>query len=362
VTTAAAAQSIREHDKESPIVIVCGEPHPPYDRPPLSKQFLLDDGWKTDDPYSKADDFYPENRIEVRTGVRVTAIDRASQTATLDNGETFGYEKLLLATGSTPRRPDLPGMDLGNVFLLRTIEDAEAIRGALRAARHGVCVGAGYIGMEVASAATQRAVRMSVVEPERRVWPRFASPRVGDFLQRTFEERGVTFFLGEQVTEIRGENGVVTGVQTGAGRTIPAEFVVVGVGVTLNTQLARAAGLEVDEKDGVVVDAFLRTSDPAIHAAGDIACFQDLALDKRWHAEHHLNAKWQGQAVGRILAGGQEPYDRVPYFFSDVFDLICACAASLGRSTAAARSRSATWTAASSPNSATTARGGCAAF
>ena len=322
VTTAAAAQSIRESDKEGRIVILCGERHPPYDRPPLSKQYLLDDSWKTDDPYSKADNFYPDNRVEFRTNSRVAALDPAARTATLEDGTVWGYEKLLLATGSSPLHLNLPGHDLQGVFLLRTIEDAEGIRAALRPGARGVCVGGGYIGMEVASAATQRGAAMTVVEAAARPWSRFASPRIGDFLRRYFEDKGVRFLFEDEVTGFGGEERL-TGVTTNNGHDIPADLAVVGVGVSLNIELAAEAGLEVDPREGVLVNEHLQTSDPHVYAAGDIACFRDVAMDRTWHAEHHLNAKWQGQAVGRILAGaeGATPYDRVPYFYSDVFDL-----------------------------------------
>ncbi len=320
VTTAAAAQAIRETDKEGRIVILCAEMHPPYDRPPLSKQYLLDDSWKTDDPYSKADNFYPDNHVEFRVGSRVASIDRDGKTATLQDGTVWTFEKLLLATGSTPLHLNLPGHDTTGVYLLRTIEDAENVRTAIRASKRGVCVGAGYLGLEVASAATKRGVQMTVIERESQPWPRFAGERVGGFLRRYFESQRVRFVFDTEVTGFTGEH-VVSSVTTNDGQEFPGDFAVVGVGISLNIELAQEAGLEVDPASGVLVNEYLQTSDPAIYAAGDIACFHDIAMGRTWHAEHHLNAKWQGQAVGRILAGGDAAYDRVPYFYSDVFDL-----------------------------------------
>lgn len=319
-TTAAAAQGIRETDKEGRIVILCAEGHPPYDRVPLSKKYLLDDSWKTDDPYSKADNFYPDNSVEFKTHSRVTGIDPAARTVTTGDGTTWTYEKLLLATGSTPLHRNLPGHDKANVFVLRTIEDAEGIRAAIKNSKRGVCVGAGTIGMEVAASATARGVEMTVVEAAERPLPRLTGTRAADALRRAFEEKGVRFVFGEEATGIVGEDAVV-GVVTNDGREVPADFVVLGLGVALNVDLARHAGLEFDPGAGVLVNEFLQTSDPNIYAAGDIACFRDVAMERTWHAEHHLNAKWQGQAVGRILAGGDAGYDRVPYFWSDVFDL-----------------------------------------
>lgn len=324
VTSVWAAQNIREIDKEGKIVIIGLEPHSPYDRPPLSKNFLVNDDMAIDDPYSKLDEFYPKNRVELHTATRVTGIDRASRTVTLENGKSFQYGKLLLATGSSPRPLAIPGADRTGVYLLRSIEDSVQIRDALRHTKRLMIVGAGYIGTEVAASAKSRGVEeVTVIEPQEYPWAKFASPTLGKFVQTYFEEYGVKFVLGDEVASIEGDGdkGPVRRVRTKGGQELQADCVVAGVGVTLNLELAKQAGLEVDEKNGVRVNEFLQTSDPNIWAAGDIAFFKDLAIGKEWHAEHFLNAKWQGQAVGKILAGGSEPYDRVPYFFSDEFDI-----------------------------------------
>ncbi len=318
-----AAQSIREADKEGSILIVGDEPHPPYDRPPLSKNYLTDDEMKPDDPYSKYDDFYSKNHITLHTKTRVTSIDREARSIATDTGEHIGYGKLLIATGARPKPLETPGADRVGVFLLRHIEDAEAIRQALQVSKRAVIVGGGYIGMEVAAAARQRGLEVTVVEPHRYPWSKFASEKFGRFLQGYYERQGVAFVFEEEVASIEGdgERGPVHGVTTKQGRKLPADLVVVGVGATLNTELAREAGLEVDEKQGVRVDAHLKTMDPNIWIAGDIAYFHDVALDKDWHAEHFQNAKWQGQAVGKSMTGSQEPYNQVAYFFSDEFDI-----------------------------------------
>jgi len=322
VASVAAAQNIREKDAEGSIILIGEEPHPPYDRPPLSKNYLQKDEYTPDDAYSKFDDFYPKNRIELHTATKVTGIDRAARTVTLENGKTLEYGKLLLATGSRPNPLPIPGANRPGVFLLRRLEHAEAIRQALQASRRVVIVGAGYIGMEVAADALGRGLTVTVVEPSSHPWSRFASATLGGFLQRYYEAQGAQF-LTDEVTAFEGdgEHGMVKSVKTKSGQSLPADFVVVGVGVTLNTELAQEAGLEVDPKEGVVVNEYLKTADPHIWAAGDIACFQDVALGKRWHAEHHLNARWQGQAVGKNMAGGDAPYDQVPYFFSDELDI-----------------------------------------
>lgn len=318
-----AAQNIREHDKQGKIILLGEEPHPPYDRPPFSKNFLVDDEMTPEDGYSKYDDFYPKNQIELHTATKVTGIDRAAQTVTLDNGKTIGYEKLLLATGARPRPLDIPGANRAGVFLLRHIEDSVAIRQALQHSKRVVIVGAGYIGMEVAADARVRGLDVVVIEPQAYPWAKFAGEKLGQFMRRYYEEKGVRFALNDAVTGIEGdgENGPVKQVVTQNGQTFPADLVVAGIGILQNTELAKAAGLEVDAKEGVKVDEFLQTSDPRVWAAGDIACFKDIAMEKVWHAEHFLNAKWQGQAVGKIMAGVREPYNQVPYFFSDEFDI-----------------------------------------
>jgi len=315
-----AAQNIRERDQEGSILLIGAEHHPPYDKPPLSKQYLLKDEYTAEDAYSKFDNFYPDNRIQLHTGVRATKIDRADRVVTLDNGDTVRYEKLLLATGATPRRLNVPGNDLNGVFTLRTVEDSEGIRMAIQHSKRAVMVGAGFIGMEVAAACVERGLETTVIELRDRPWPMLAGETLGKFLRDYYEGKGVKFHFGDEVAAFEGD-GSLRAVRTKGGAQIDADFAVVGIGVTLNTELAREAGIELDTRGGVKVNEFLQTSDPNVWAAGDIACFYDIVSEKQWHAEHHLNAKWQGRAVGAIMAGADKPYDQVPYFFSDFFDL-----------------------------------------
>ncbi|HZO87927.1 MAG TPA: FAD/NAD(P)-binding oxidoreductase [Chthonomonadaceae bacterium] len=318
-----AAQTIREHDKQGKIVIIGGEPHPPYDRPPLSKNFLTNDEMSVDDPYSKFDDFYPKNQIELHTKTQVTKIDRNARTVTLADGTTFQYEKLLIATGARPRSLNVPGMNRIGVFLLRTIEDALQIRTALRGSQRAVIVGAGYLGMEVAASARERGLDVTVVEPQGHPWAKFASEKLGRWIQSYYERNGIKFLLHDEAVAFEGdgESGPVHIVRTKSGQQLPTDLVVVGVGVELNNELAREAGLEIGDRGGIKVNEFLQTADPHIWAAGDVALFKDIALNKEWHAEHFLNAKWQGQAVGAIMAGQNQPYNQIPYFFSDFLDL-----------------------------------------
>lgn len=318
VAAAHASVGIRDLDTEGSVLIVGDEPTFPYDRPPLSKS-LLEGKTTPEDAESKDPSFYEKNAIEILSGVRATKLDRTAKTVTLDNGETVGYEQVLLATGAEPKKPDLPGIDLPGVLLLRKVSQSLAIREAIEKAEKAVLVGAGYIGTEVADRCIAGDVAVTIIEPSEYPWAKFASPVTGGHLRRYFEGRGATFRFGDEVAAILGE-GQVTGVRTKKGVEFPADFVVIGVGVELNLDLAKEAGLEIDEKHGVVVDETLRTADPNVWVAGDIAAFPDSTIGKRWHAEHYLNGKWQGRQVGRNMAGAGEPYRKVPYFFSDMVE------------------------------------------
>jgi NADPH-dependent 2,4-dienoyl-CoA reductase/sulfur reductase-like enzyme len=316
-----AAQNIRERDAQGSILILKAEQRPPYERPPLSKDLLLDPSKPAESAYLQPDDFYPKNRIELRKSTRATALDTAAKRVTLEGGDTIRYGKLLLATGSEARPLDVPGAaDRTNLYTLRRLDDSLAIREAIGRGGRVVIVGAGYIGMEVGADACVRGLDVTIVAPDTYPWSRFASERFGKFLQRYYEGQGVRFLLGDQVASIEG-TGSATEVVTKNGRRLAADFVIAGVGAKLNLELAKAAGLKVDERNGVRVNEFLETSAPSVYAAGDIAFFNDIALQKEWHAEHHMNAIWQGEAVGKIMAGERQPFDQVAYFFSDEFDL-----------------------------------------
>jgi len=320
VASVSAAQWIRERDATGTICIICGEAHPCYDRPPLSKNFLKKDDFVPDDAYSKLDTFYSDNLVELRTGVPAESIDRVSRTVTLRSGDTFKYEKLLLATGSHPKKLDVPGRDLTGVFTLRVIEDSEIIREAMKHSGKCAVIGAGYLGMEVASSAIHHGVDVTVIEMGDHPWFPYAGKGLGDFLKRYFEGKGAHFIFGDEVVEFTG-SGTVSGLKTKKGQEVSCDFAVVGVGVDLNTDLAKGAGLELGDRGGVKADSFLRTSDESIWVAGDIALFEDVAMSRHWHLEHHLNARYQGRAAGAIMAGEMNPFDQVPYFFSDFLDL-----------------------------------------
>ncbi|EWT02803.1 pyridine nucleotide-disulfide oxidoreductase [Intrasporangium oryzae NRRL B-24470] len=313
---AKAVEGIRESDPDGSIVIVAAEEHIPYERPPLSKGVLKGDD-TADSAFTHPQEWYAEQHVELRLGDAATAIDPAARTVTLASGATLGYDRLLLATGSTVRRLDVPGADLMDVLYLRTMGDSAALRSRLVAGSNVAVVGAGWIGLEVAAAARERGCEVTIVEPQASPLLGVVGERVGGWFADLHRAHGVDLRLGTGVDRFEGD-GQVTGVVTSDGETIQADTVVVGVGITPTTALAEAAGLEVD--NGVRCDASLRTSDPHIWAAGDVASWHSTTLGTHVRVEHWANAQDGGLAAGRSMAGQDVTYDPVPFFFSDQYD------------------------------------------
>jgi 3-phenylpropionate/trans-cinnamate dioxygenase ferredoxin reductase subunit len=315
---AKAAETLRGEGFDGSIVLIGEEAQRPYERPPLSKDYLLGKS-EIDVAYVHDEGWYAEQKVDLRLGVRATAIDRGRREVVFGDGERVGYDKLLLTTGSVIRRVDTPGADLDGVHYLRRMGDSEQIKAQLSAGRRLVVIGAGWIGLEVAAAARTHGAEVTVVEmaalPLQRV--------LGDDVARVYAElhrsQGVDLRFGAGVREITGDGGRVSGVTLNDGTTLPADAVVVGVGIRPATELAEAAGLEVD--NGIVVDEALRSSDPHVFAAGDVANALNPLLSKRVRVEHWANALNGGEAAGRSMLGQQVTYDRVPYFFSDQYDL-----------------------------------------
>ncbi len=316
VASVSAAKAIRELDTEGRVMLVTSDSLMPYDRPPLSKNFLANPGMTHDDVSSKYDVWYTDNRIEVTLGTRVDSLDRAINRANLESGELVSYEKLLLATGSRARTLGMTDF-ARRVFALRTIADAGAIRDAMADAESAVIVGTGYLGPEVAAECVSKGIKTTIIGREASIWDRFASPELGEFLNSYYRSKGVDLILNDKFAS-RTDSHVVTA----GGVEVPADLVVLAVGAEPNTELARHSQLPLDPLDGgVIVDAYLQTTDPSIFAAGDIAHFPDKAMGKATRHEHHLNAQWQGAAAGANMAGAGKPYERVSYFFSDFLDL-----------------------------------------
>ncbi len=315
LASAKAAEAIRKYDTGGAILIIGSEPHAPYHRPPLSKEFLRGEADSDSLLPILSTEWYETNKVTLLTGTKATGADTGAKTITLDNGDTVRYEKMLVATGSAPKPLDVPGGDGPNVRTLRTKEDSEAIREHL--GQKLILVGGGYIGVEVASDFLETGGKATIIEPTDQLWSKFASPTYGAFLKDKMEAAGSEIILGDEVTEV-----TPTGVKTKSGRTIEGDFVVAGVGVKPNLEFALAAGLAVDEKkNGVLVNEFLETGTPGVWAAGDCAGFQDPVMGKQWRVEHWNNARWHGEIAGTNMAGQKMAYDHVPHFFSQELDV-----------------------------------------
>ncbi len=320
---AKAAEALRAEGFDGPVVLIGAEDERPYERPPLSKGYLLGKD-KRESIFVHEDGWYASNNVDLRRGVTVTSIDRSGHRVTLDGGESVPYQRLLICTGASPRRLDIPGADLDGVRYLRTVGDSERLSAVLRGGGHVVIAGGGWIGLETAAAAREYGCDVTVVEPESGVLQRALGPELGEVFADLHRSHGVTFRFGESLSEVTGSGGAVTGAVTSSGQELPARAVVIAIGVTPNAALAAEAGLEVG--DGIVVDERLRTSDPDIFAAGDVANAFNTLLGRRIRVEHWGNALASGPIAARSMMGKDADYDWVPYFFSDQYDLGMECA------------------------------------
>ncbi|GIF49840.1 3-phenylpropionate/trans-cinnamate dioxygenase ferredoxin reductase subunit [Asanoa ferruginea] len=315
---ARAASTLREEGFDGGIVLVGAEDDLPYERPPLSKGYLL--GKKERQKAFVHDAaFYEQQRIELRLGTRATAIDPAGHQVTLDSGESLPYRKLLLATGSSPRTLELPGGEARRIHYLRTIEQSEALGATLRAGDPVVVIGAGWIGLEIAAAARHYGCDVTVVETDRAPLRQVLGDEVGAVFRALHEAHGVEFHFDTQVRAFGALGDRLTHAVLDDNVEVPASAAVIAVGISPNVELARSAGLRVD--DGVVTDAALRTSDPDIHACGDVASSYHPLAHEHIRVEHWANALNGGPAAARSMLGHDVSYDRLPYFFTDQYDL-----------------------------------------
>lgn len=316
---AKAAQTLREEDFDGPLVLIGDESERPYERPPLSKGYLTGKDAR-EQIYVHPPQWYAENDVDLRLGMAVTAVDPAVREVTLADGNRVGYGKLLLTTGSAPRRLPVPGADLERVLYLRRVEDSDHIKEAFQSASRAVVIGAGWIGLETTAAARTAGVEVTVLEMAELPLLRVLGREVAQVFADLHRDHGVDLRFGVQVAEITGSGGVADGVRLSDGTRIDANVVIVGVGIMPNIDLAQEAGLEVD--NGIRVDERLRTSYPDIHAAGDVANAFHPLLGKHIRVEHWANALNQPQTAARAMLGRQDAvYDRVPYFFTDQYDL-----------------------------------------
>ena len=313
LTAARAVKAYRAAGGEGRVALIAREDTLPYHRPPLSKRFLR--GETDETPHVEDEAFYREHDVDVRLSTSVDGVDTSERTVTAGEA-SLGYAKLLLATGSTPRRLSVPGAELPGVHTLRTIHDSAAIRADARDARRAVVVGAGFIGMEVAASLRQLGVGVTLIHLGSGLFDQFGSERLSADLVALYRERGIELLLEEEVASFAGDGRLAT-VETKGGRRVDADLAVVGIGVVPNVAFLEHSGLELE--NGVVVDERLATSAEGVWAAGDIANFHDPLFDRRRRIEHWSNANYQGELVGRILAGEDARYDTVSSFFSEIF-------------------------------------------
>jgi 3-phenylpropionate/trans-cinnamate dioxygenase ferredoxin reductase component len=313
-----AAASLRDTGFAGRVVLIGDEPVLPYQRPPLSKSYLAGQSG-IDDLWLRLAEFYAKQQIDLVYGDAVTAIDRGQRRLHLTSGIEFSWDHLLFATGAGCRPLAVPGAELDGVLTLRTLADADALRQRLEEAREVVVVGAGFIGLEFAAVALARGTAVHIIEVTRKPMGRVVSEPVSRFFTEAHIGWGADVALGTGVVRILGDGGRVAGVETSDGRRITADLVLICIGVIPNARLARVAGLTVD--DGIVVDEYLVTSDPAISAIGDCANFPTPFAPVRVRLESVQNAVDQGRCVADRLAGRPAPYQKVPWFWSDQGDL-----------------------------------------
>jgi 3-phenylpropionate/trans-cinnamate dioxygenase ferredoxin reductase component len=314
---AKAAEELRDRGFDGRVILVGSEPERPYERPPLTKDYVRGES-ERDKTYVHDRDFYERHRIELRSGLTATSIDPAHSKLTLEDGSELEYDRLLLTTGAQPRRISVPGAGLDGVHYLRTLGDSEVLRQRLDGGGRVAVVGAGWIGSELAASARQRGLEVSLIDPLELPNERIFGPEIGAFYRDVHAQQGVELLLGDGVQSFEGE-GAVTRVKTTNGKTVECDFAVVGIGVEPRVGLARDAGLEVG--DGIVVDEHLRSSAPNVFAAGDVAAAWHPFYQRRIRVEHWANALNQGPAAARAMLDDPAPYDRLPYFFSDQYDV-----------------------------------------
>jgi 3-phenylpropionate/trans-cinnamate dioxygenase ferredoxin reductase subunit len=314
---AKAAETLRADGFDGQIVLIGSEPYRPYERPPLSKQLLRGESG-VEDAFVHAADFYADHDIDLRLSTRVQEVLPQSQVVSLEHGESIQYDRLLLATGARARRLHAPGADLAGIHYLRDLDDNEKLRADAKTAGRIAVVGAGWIGSEVAASVRQLGLHVALIDPGLVPLATALGQEVGAIYRDLHAAHGVELHFGAGVDRFLGE-GRVTGVRTTSGTVIDADVVVVGVGAEPRIELARHAGLEID--GGIAVDELLQTSAPNVYAAGDVAAAWHPVVGRRVRVEHWANAQNQGVAAAKNMLGAAVPYDRVPYFYSDQYDL-----------------------------------------
>ena len=316
LTGATAAITLRDEGFGGRIILIGAEPHPPYERPPLSKGYLR--GEKLLEEFMiRPASFYAERNIETRFGVPASRVDPGEKVVELDNGQRIPYDQVLIATGVRNRKLPLPGADLPGVYDLRAAADADVIRKECVTGRNAVLVGMGFIGSEVAATLRQLGVEVAVVEPLKMPLAHILGEEVGRVFESFHREQGVQMYFGELVTRFEGD-GRVQQVITNRGRQLECDFVVVGVGVEPVTEVVAGTGVKLD--NGILVDEYCRTNVEGIYAAGDVANHYHPLIGRHLRVEHYQNAISQGQAAARNMLGQSQPYAEVHWFWSEQYD------------------------------------------
>src|SRR5689334_19561218 len=314
---AKATEQLRDQGFDGKVVLVGSELERPYERPPLTKDYLRGES-ERDKAYVHPERFYDEHDIELLSRVTATSIDPGASTVALDDGRELHYDRLLLTTGAQPREITVPGADLDGVHYLRTLDDCETLKARLDAGGRVVVVGGGWIGSEFAASARQKGLDVALIDPLELPAGRLFGEEVGAFYRDVHAQHGVELLLGDGVQAFEGD-GAVARVKTSSGKTIECDFVVVGIGVAPRVGLAEAAGIKTD--NGIVVDEHLRSSAENVFAAGDVANAWHPFFKQQIRVEHWANALNQGPAAARAMLGEATDYDRIPYFFSDQYDV-----------------------------------------
>jgi 3-phenylpropionate/trans-cinnamate dioxygenase ferredoxin reductase subunit len=315
LTAGRVVQSYRQAGGEDPITLVSADAWPPYHRPPLSKGFLRGES-EADAALVEPSAWYGEHGVVLRLETLVEGVDVEARTLRLEDGETVPWTRLVLASGSRPRRLDVPGADLAGVHVYRTIADAQAVRARAERAGRALVIGGGFIGMETTASLRSRGLEVTQVDLAPRLFAALGVPEVSASLERLYRDRGVEVVLEDAVEEFRGD-GELTGAVTKGGREIEAELAIVGIGIVPWTDYLEGSGIALD--DGVVVNERFETSVPGVWAAGDVVRFHDPIFGHARRIEHWSNANHQGTQLGKLLAGEDTPYDHVSSFFTELF-------------------------------------------
>jgi NADPH-dependent 2,4-dienoyl-CoA reductase/sulfur reductase-like enzyme len=319
ISGAFASYAIRKNDKKGGIAIISSETHLPYDRVPLSKEFVR---WERglDELFFRKESYYKKNDIDIVLGHSAVALDKKKKVVVLDDGRKYQYGRLLISTGGKPRKLDIPGSGLDGVFYLRTIEDSIAIRQSFPNAKNAVVIGGGFIGCELAASMVNKGLNVTILEVMPHILGKAIDSKTSEWIKKYHESKGARVLTGRKAVAIEGKDGHVSSVKTDDGKVLPADIVAIGVGIKLNTQLAEAAGLKVE--NGIHVNERMQVvNEEDIFAAGDIANFYLPLLDRNMRVEHYDVAEKQGTVAGNNMAGGEASYNEPPYFFSDQYDL-----------------------------------------